>query len=76
MYKEILRTIAGVEVYPVVSLVLFVVVFTIMLVWVARLDRKRLSGFAALPLDPAPPSRAQTRADHGSTKDLAHETSV
>ena len=76
MYKEILRTIAGVEVYPIVSLLLFVLVFTGMLVWVTRLDRKRLSGFAALPLDPPLPARGRTARDCDSTKDSAHETSV
>jgi hypothetical protein len=51
MYKEILRAIAGIEVYPILSLVLFVAVFAAVLVWVARLDRAHLSRFAALPLE-------------------------
>jgi hypothetical protein len=76
MYKEILRTIAGVEVYPVVSLLLFVLVFASMLVWVTRLDRKRLSGFAALPLDPPLPARSRADDDCDSTKDSAHDPSV
>ena len=70
MYKEILRTIAGIEVYPVISLLLFVVVFTGMLVWVTRLDRARLSAFASLPLDePSGESEVETD-DRDSTKDL------
>lgn len=51
MYKEVLRTIAGIEVFPVLSLLVFVTVFVLMLVWVARLDRDRLNTLAALPLD-------------------------
>ena len=51
MYQEILRTIAGIEVYPVLSLILFVGVFAVVLLWVARLDRARLRQFAALPLN-------------------------
>ena len=50
MYKEILRTIAGIEVYPVLSLVLFVGVFAVVLVRVVRLDHGRLRHFASLPL--------------------------
>jgi hypothetical protein len=51
MYKDILRTIAGIEVFPIVSLLLFVTIFAVMLVWTARLDRGRLSRLSALPLD-------------------------
>jgi cytochrome c oxidase cbb3-type subunit IV len=51
MYSDILRTIAGIEVYPVLSLVLFVTVFSVVLIWAARADRARLDRFAAIPLD-------------------------
>jgi hypothetical protein len=51
MYKDILRSIAGIDVFPVFSLVVFLVVFTAVLVWTARLDRRRLAQLAALPLD-------------------------
>ena len=51
MYKEVLRTIAGIEVFPILSLLIFVTVFVVMLAWVLRLDRSRLSQYASLPLD-------------------------
>ena len=51
MYTEVLRSIAGVEVFPVVSLVLFVVFFSVMVVWTVRLDRARLDEMSRLPLD-------------------------
>jgi hypothetical protein len=51
MYKEILQSITGIEVFPVISLVLFVIVFAAVLVSVARMDRTRAHGLAALPLD-------------------------
>ena len=38
MYTDILRRIAGIEVFPVVSLLLFVSVFTIALVWTVRME--------------------------------------
>jgi hypothetical protein len=57
MYQEVLRAISGIEVYPVVSLVLFVAVFSFVLIRTARLERRHLETLAALPLDPsAPPS--------------------
>jgi cytochrome c oxidase cbb3-type subunit IV len=58
MYTEILRSVNGIGVFPAVSLVLFVAVFTIMLLRVARMDPTRASGFAHLPLD------AQDRRAH------------
>lgn len=51
MYTEVLRSIVGVEVFPVVSLVLFVVFFSVMVVWTVRLDRARLDEMSRLPLD-------------------------
>jgi hypothetical protein len=51
MYKDILRGIVGIEVWPVLSLVIFVTFFAGVLVWVARLDRHRVAHLSALPLD-------------------------
>ena len=51
MYKEVLRSIAGIDVFPIVSLCLFMVVFAIALVWAMRIDRARLTQYANLPLD-------------------------
>jgi hypothetical protein len=50
MYKEILTGIGGIHVFPVISLVLFVAVFTVMLVRVIMMDRTRTAQLAALPL--------------------------
>lgn len=67
MYKEVLRTITGIEVYPVLSLLIFVTVFVVMLVWVMRLDRRKLQSYAALPLDDSdtPPARPSKHARGG-----------
>lgn len=51
MYKEILRSMAGVGVFPAVSLVLFCLVFTAMLVRVLRMNRAETEQLACLPLD-------------------------
>jgi hypothetical protein len=51
MYKEVLRTITGIEIFPVLSLVIFLAVFLIMLAWVLGIDRDRLAAYARLPLD-------------------------
>ena len=55
MYKETLRGIAGIGLFPVVSLLLFVAVFAFVLVHVIRMDRADAQRLAGLPLDgPAP----------------------
>jgi len=51
MYKEILRSIAGIEVFPIISLCVFVTVFTLAVILSFRLDSARLSKLARLPLD-------------------------
>ena len=51
MYKETLRAIEGIGLFPVVSLLLFVTVFTVAVVRVLRMDRGDLARLASLPLD-------------------------
>lgn len=53
MYKDILLTITGIQVFPVISLILFVIVFSSVLISVARMDRRRADHLASLPLDHA-----------------------
>ena len=51
MYTDILRTISGVEVYPLVSLGLFVAFFSGVIGWAVRADGRRLDRLASIPLD-------------------------
>lgn len=51
MYKEILRSIAGVDVFPIISLCLFAAVFAVVVVKAFRTDKARLAAYAHLPLD-------------------------
>lgn len=53
MYMDILRRITGIQVFPVISLVLFVGVFAAVLVRLWRADRAQMDRMAALPLDEA-----------------------
>lgn len=68
MYTEILRGIEGIGIFPVISLVLFVTVFTVMLVRVARTDREQLARHAALPLADAAPMSADDLEDSSSRR--------
>jgi hypothetical protein len=51
MYMETLRGIAGVGIFPVLSLLMFFAVFGIVLIRVMRMDRANVERFAHLPLE-------------------------
>lgn len=53
MYKEILRSIGGIDVYPIVSLFIFVTFFTLAIVRTLRMDARSANEIASLPLDDA-----------------------
>lgn len=63
MYAEILRSIDGVGVFPAFSLVLFVAVFTVMLLRVGRMDRVSAASHASLPLE-----TERTASSHGAQR--------
>ena len=50
MYADILRSIIGIEIFPVVSLVIFVAFFTGVLVRVAKMDRGHVERLSRLQL--------------------------
>jgi cytochrome c oxidase cbb3-type subunit 4 len=49
--KHHLDTIQGVEIYPIISLVLFFLVFTTMLFFVLKMPKKNIDELSNLPLD-------------------------
>jgi cbb3-type cytochrome oxidase subunit 3 len=68
MYQEVLRDIEGIGIFPAVSLVLFVIVFMLVVVYAMRIDRAGVRHMAALPLDdqssgldPRTPRQARSR---------------
>ncbi len=63
MYMDALRSIDGIGIFPVLSLVLFVTVFTVMLIRTARLDRSQLADYSRLPFDDAEPGPMDAISD-------------
>ena len=51
MYKELLRSITGIEIFPIISLCVFLAVFGFVVISAWRLDSRRVSRMARLPLD-------------------------
>jgi len=64
MYQEVLRDIEGIGIFPAVSLVLFVIVFTLVVVHALRIDRAGVRYMAALPLDDRPSGAALSTPLH------------
>ena len=50
MYKEILQSIEGVEIYPIISLIVFVVFFVVVTIWLIRMDKNYINEMKQLPL--------------------------
>ena len=51
MHKEVLRSIEGIGLYPVISLIIFVLFFTTVFLWVLRMKRADARKLAAMPLE-------------------------
>lgn len=50
--KHHMETIVGIEIYPIISFVIFFTFFLLVLVYVIRADKKTINEIANLPLDP------------------------
>ena len=52
--KHHMETIAGIEIYPIISFLIFFTFFVLMLIYVLRADKNRMSEIANIPLDDEP----------------------
>ncbi|NVJ87343.1 MAG: cbb3-type cytochrome c oxidase subunit 3 [Algoriphagus sp.] len=51
MYKEVLRSIENIEIYPVISLLIFVLFFLGVFVWVKSLPKELVDHMKSLPME-------------------------
>jgi cytochrome c oxidase cbb3-type subunit 3 len=51
MFKEILNSISGIEIWPIIGLFLFMGLFAGIVVWVFRLDKRFIKKMEELPLE-------------------------
>ena len=52
MYKEVLQSIKGIEIFAVAALIIFILFFVIVVVQLFRMDNDHLKQMAQLPLEP------------------------
>ena len=50
MYKDVLRSIEGIGLFPCISLIVFITLFVFMLVYVMKKSRKHWQEAAEIPL--------------------------
>jgi len=51
MFKDALRAVAGIEIFPVIALIIFFISFLLVVIWVVRLDGKIISEMESLPFE-------------------------
>ncbi len=51
MIKEYLQSIDGVSIYPIISLIVFILFFAIIIVWLFKVDNNYLKKMEKLPFE-------------------------
>jgi len=51
MYKETLRSIDGVSLFPVIAILIFIIFFLLVLFYTFRMDKRQILEYASLPLE-------------------------
>ena len=51
MYKEVLRSMENVEIFPIISLVIFVLFFIGMAIWALKVPKDYIEHMSSLPMD-------------------------
>lgn len=64
MYKNVLTGIPGIEVYPIVALLIFFGFFLGLIVWFIRVDRTRMDEVAQQPLHDADRTLTSSTEQH------------
>lgn len=51
MIRDVLQSVEGISVYPVISLIIFVLFFAILITWMIKVDKNYLNKMKNLPLE-------------------------
>lgn len=50
MFKEVLQSIEGVEIFTIISMIILILFFIGMTIWLLKVDRKYIKDMSELPL--------------------------
>lgn len=51
MIRDVLQSIEGISLYPVISLIIFVLFFLVLIIWMVKVDKNYINKMKNLPLD-------------------------
>ncbi|MEH0158509.1 hypothetical protein V6R21_30935 [Limibacter armeniacum] len=51
MYKDVLRSIEGIEVFPVIGIIIFFTFFTAWLIYAFSMKKEQVNALSSLPLE-------------------------
>ena len=51
MFKHYFENIDGIDIYPIISLLIFFIFFVLLFIWVIRVDKQYIKDMEDLPLD-------------------------
>ncbi|HEU5290474.1 MAG TPA: hypothetical protein VFU05_07535 [Cyclobacteriaceae bacterium] len=51
MYKNVLQNISDIQIWPIISFVIFFIFFLCLLWWVFSVDKKFIAKMASMPID-------------------------
>ncbi|MFO7525343.1 MAG: cbb3-type cytochrome c oxidase subunit 3 [Ignavibacteriaceae bacterium] len=51
MIRDVLQSLEGIELYPVISLIIFIVFFAVLIIWMIKVDKKYIKKMKNLPLE-------------------------
>lgn len=51
MYRNVLESIAGIGIFPIISMLIFISVFLSAIIWFFKADKEHLQRMAELPLE-------------------------
>jgi cytochrome c oxidase cbb3-type subunit 4 len=63
MYKNVLQSIENIEIWPVVSFVIFFIFFLCLLLWVFTTDKKFIDKMKGLPIEGETSIDEQTKSN-------------
>ena len=55
MFRDVLSTVDGITLLPILAMLIFIALFVMMLIWVIRLGRDYIDKVKNIPLDEDPP---------------------
>lgn len=74
MYKDVLSRMEGIDLLPLIALVIFFTFFVLLIVWVVRLKRSYVDSMANMPLEEKEPSTAVENSGAGPASSAPGKT--